>query len=338
MGNSVEQPNDWFFGTVSTEKRGTNGHPKKLDQHPTSDPMMKPFSLLVGWGLWCTQINSANAHTQASMDAGRGPVPVLIPDDYQTHKPVPLIVSLHGFGGSGDSYIQYWEKNKQVDLKDFIMVAPTGTKDSKGRSFWNATDACCDKDQSGVDDSAYLRALIEKVESTYAIDPKSIHVTGYSNGGFMAHRMACEHADKIASIASVAGAVFQKSRVCSDNTPIHILHIHGVEDAVIQYAGGKLKNYKSEIRIPHPGAVESVSFWAKHNDASLVTETIQPMDLSDRTPGNDTEVMRFEQTGSSPATVELWSITGETHVPKMNDNFHKKSTEWMLTHRKVDTD
>ncbi|MGB0639595.1 MAG: alpha/beta hydrolase family esterase [Myxococcota bacterium] len=308
---------------------------KDFQNHFTSGPVMKPLGFLLGWILWCTQITPANAHTETSIDIGRGPVPVLISDDYQIHKPVPLIVSLHGFGGSGESYIQYWEQNKQVDLKDFIVVAPTGTTDSKGRSFWNATDACCDKDQSGVDDSAYLRTLIEKMEATYAIDPKSIHVTGYSNGGFMAHRMACEHADKIASIASVAGASFPKTHRCSTKMPVHVLHIHGTEDAVIRYGGGQLKNYKSNTRVPHPGAVESVSFWAKHNGAALVTETIQPMDLSDRTPGEDTEVMRFLQSGRTPVTVELWSIAGETHVPQLNNDFHDKATKWMLDHRKV---
>jgi len=111
-----------------------------------------------------------------------------------------------------------------------------------------------------------------------------------------------------------------------------------MEDAIIRYGGGQLKNYTSDILVPHPSAVESVSFWATHNEASLAVETPQPMDLSDRTPGLDTQVMRFERAGPTPTTVELWSITGETHVPKMNNNFHEQVTEWMLIHRKSDTD
>jgi polyhydroxybutyrate depolymerase len=299
---------------------------------------MNPVGLLIGCGLWLSTLGTAWAHTQTTIDAGRGAVQMLIPEGYRADKPVPLIVSLHGFGGSGDSYIQYWEKNKQVDARGFIVAAPTGTTDSKGRSFWNATDACCDKDQSGIDDAKYLRTVIETVQSVYAIDPKSIHVTGYSNGGFMAHRMACEHADTVASIAAVAGAAATNEKSCSPKQPIHILHIHGMKDAVIRYGGGKLKNYTSDIRVPHPGAVESVSFWAKHNSATAVDVNPQPRDFSDRTPGTDTQVMRFERAGPTPVTVELWSIAGETHVPKLNDNFHEQSTEWMLSHRKVDLD
>jgi len=90
--------------------------------------------------------------------------------------------------------------------------------------------------------------------------------------------------------------------------------------------------------MPVPGAVESVSFWARHNGASPVDVNPQPEDLSDRTPGPDTQVLRFERAGPTPVTVELWSIAGETHVPKMSDSFHEQSTEWMLTHRKEDPD
>ena len=293
------------------------------------------MKLILAVALWSSSFGIAAAHTQYTVDAGRGPVSVLVPDNYRSGTAVPLVLSLHGFGGTGDSYVQYWVKNKQVDAKGFIVVAPTGRINSKGRSFWNATDACCDKDKSGSDDATYLRKLIETVEATYSIDPNSIHVTGYSNGGFMAHRMACEHGDKIASIASVAGAAFSQKPSCTDK-PVHILHIHGTADEVIRYKGGGLKNYDSNNRVPHPGAVESVRFWAKSYDAAPVKAVQSPLDFSERTPGADTEILRFQRSSPSPVTVELWSITGETHVPKLNHLFHEQSTDWMLSHRKAD--
>ena len=278
----------------------------------------------------------ARAHTPATIDSPRGPVPLMIPDGYSAQTPVPLILSLHGFGGTGESYIQYWEKNKQVDAKRFIVAAPTGTKDSKGRTFWNATDACCNKDLSVVDDSKYLRELIESIQVEYAIDPRSIHVTGYSNGGFMAHRMACEHADLLASVASVAGAGFADASMCTPKRTIHVLQIHGTEDPVIRYQGGRLKNYKSDVRVEHPSALDSVRFWAQHNGAPLEGKTLEPMDLSHRTPGPDTEARQFKTLKAPFMTAELWPIKGETHVPKMTDTFHDRATQWMLSHTQSD--
>ena len=296
---------------------------------------MKRLMLSTSAWLMLSTVNDAHAHTQAAIDAGRGPVSLLIPDGYVADTPVPLIVSLHGFGGSGDSYIQYWEKNGLVDTKGFIVAAPTGTTNSKGRAFWNASAACCDKDRSGIDDSSYIRSVIEAVQAAYTIDPKSIHVTGYSNGGFMAHRMACDHPDLVASIAAVAGASRTEEQSCNPKQSAHILHIHGTADTVIRYEGGKLKNYTSDVRVPHPGAEESVQFWARLNGAQPVEVNAPMMDLSHRTPGPDTSVLRYERSSPFPVTIELWSISGETHVPKMTQAFHTQSTDWMLSHRKA---
>ncbi len=277
----------------------------------------------------------AHSHTMTTIDAGRGPVQLMIPNGYSPSTPVPLVVSLHGYGGTGESYIDYWKKNGQVDARKFIVAAPSGKKNSKDRSFWNATAACCDKDLSGVDDSQYLRALIEAIETEYTIDPQSIHVTGYSNGGFMAHRMACAHADKLASIVSVAGAGISKESSCNPDHPIHVLQVHGVDDGVIRYQGGGLKNFNSDVPIPHPSALQTVAFWAQKNSGPAQPTTVDPMDLSERTAGIDTEVIRYQSPGRPSGTVELWSIRGESHVPKLNDNFHSKSIDWMLTHRKT---
>jgi len=255
-----------------------------------------------------------------------------VPEGYSPERPVPLVLSLHGFGGTGQSYVQYWTRNDQPDQKSFIVVAPTGSVDSKGRTFWNATDACCDKDRRGVDDAAYLRKLIETVESSYSIDAQSIHVTGYSNGGFMAYRMACEHADKVASIVSVAGAGLGDPAACVPSAPVSVLQVHGLQDPVIRYEGGTLKDYSGTHRIAYPSAVDGVMFWARHNRASLEGKKGAIRDFSDRAAGDDTRTVRFD--GES-ATAELWSIAGEGHVPRLSDEFHDAAAGWMLGHRKA---
>ena len=50
-----------------------------------------------------------------------------------------------------------------VDQEGFIYLYPDGTRDPLYYRFWNATDACCDFDDSQVDDSGYLRALINEL-------------------------------------------------------------------------------------------------------------------------------------------------------------------------------
>ena len=98
--------------------------------------------------------------------------------------------------------------------------------------------ACCDFFNSNVDDSGYLRDLIEIIQANYNIDEFSIHFTGISNGGFMSYRMACEHADLIASIAPLAGTTFIDPSDCSPSEPVHVLHLHGTADSTIDFDGG----------------------------------------------------------------------------------------------------
>ena len=52
--------------------------------------------------------------------------------------------------------------------------------------------------RSAVDDSGYVRQIIMTIQGIYKIDPRRIYVTGHSNGGYMSHRMACDHSDLIA--------------------------------------------------------------------------------------------------------------------------------------------
>ena len=256
----------------------------------------------------------------------------MVPDGYSAEQSVPLVVALHGFGGDGRSYVQYWTRNGQVDKRGFIMAAPTGSTDSRGRAFWNASAACCNKDQRDVDDSRYLRRLIETIEQRFSIDPTMIHITGYSNGGFMAYRMACDHADKVSSIVSVAGAGVVDEAVCKPSSSVSVLQVHGLEDAVIRYHGGDTKNYDSPERLPYPSALETVAFWGRHNGARPEAVAGPTRDFSDRATGDETRSIRFV---GGAAAAELWSMAGEGHVPRLSDAFHAAATDWMLSHRKA---
>ena len=131
---------------------------------------------------------------------GNRPVVVYEPSSIRPDVPAPLLILLHGLGGNGNAQESYWQAKAAADRRGFLVAAPDGV-----RNRWNATDACCG---GGLDDSGYLRALVEEIETLANVDPDRIFFGGLSNGGFMSHRVACDHADKVAAIASQAGATF----------------------------------------------------------------------------------------------------------------------------------
>ncbi|MCA9579918.1 MAG: alpha/beta fold hydrolase, partial [Myxococcales bacterium] len=164
-----------------------------------------------------------------------------MPPSYRSGTPAPLLVLLHGFGANGDVQSAYLGLEAAVDEAGVLYVHPDGTENRIGKRFWNATDACCAGPISNdVDDSAYLAAVIAKVRSQYDVDPRRIYVTGHSNGGFMSYRMACDHADLVAAVASIEGATFADPDDCSPSEPVAALQIHGTADKTIRYDGGKI--------------------------------------------------------------------------------------------------
>ena len=82
-----------------------------------------------------------------------------------------------------------------------IYLTPNGIKNSVGMRFWKATDACCDFLKAGQDDSSYVRSLIDELSSILRIDQNRIYAVGFSNGGFLAHKIACDHSEKIAALS-----------------------------------------------------------------------------------------------------------------------------------------
>jgi polyhydroxybutyrate depolymerase len=253
------------------------------------------------------------------IDLGRGPIPVYEPEAYDPETPTPLVVWLHGYWAGGPYTEGFWQ---------FILI-PAGTVDPDGMYFWNATVACCDFYGSGVDDSGYLRSLIDEIARQLSVDPTRIYVAGYSNGGFMAYRMACDHAETIAEIVSGAGATEYDPLLCTPLVPVHVLHFHGTADINVFYNGGYLRGN------PYPGAVASVEQWATYNGCSLLPDTTHAnIDLASNVPGDETRVTRYIDGCNPGGSAELWSIVGGDHWFELSETFRPLVFEHLLSHPK----
>jgi polyhydroxybutyrate depolymerase len=144
-----------------------------------------------------------------------------------------------------------------------VIAAPDGKVDARDRRFWNATESCCDFDLRGVDDAAYLAWVIADVRAHYAIDPSGSSCSGTSNGGFMAHRLACDQAQVVAAIVSIAGGA---PRTCAPKEPVAVLEIHGDADEVVPYDGGPVLGFTHVT--PVAPARETMDAWATRNGCS----------------------------------------------------------------------
>jgi polyhydroxybutyrate depolymerase len=261
----------------------------------------------------------AVAYDVTILDLGRGPVSAYVPDSYSSDTPVPLLMLLHGYGTSGESLERYMRFLPRVDQDDFIYLHPNGTVDGRGARFWNATPACCDSGETQTDDSGYLRALINELTTIFSIDPDMVFIVGYSNGGFMAYRMACEHSDVVKGIASLAGATFLDPDACRPERPVHVVHMHGTMDNSVLYDGGCFAGDRC-----YPGAEASVEQWVAYNRCLTTSdETSPPLDLDGGIPGAETTVRRYRAGCSAGGSCELWTINDGTHIPALNSEFSR---------------
>jgi polyhydroxybutyrate depolymerase len=281
---------------------------------------------------------AAGAHAgDVVIDAGRGPLTVHVPTSYQPDTPAPLVLSLHSYNGSAASQEVRMPLLSLVDEYGFMCVLPEGTLNCAGARFWNATDACCDFEESGVDDSGYLLAVIDEIKTQLSVDDRRVYVVGHSNGGFMSHRMACDHAGAVAAIACLAGATYLESSLCSPSEPVHVLQINGTADLVAPYGGGCV-SFDGFCFPPGPycgpGAVQTAETWATYNGCSLDTETGPNLDLVAGLPGAETTVTRYVSGCAPGGSAELWTIEGGGHGPAFTSDSTRLIIEWLLAHPK----
>lgn len=253
------------------------------------------------------------------------PVDLMVPDDLADDEAAPVVLVLHGFTADRDLQRIYFGFDTPARERGVIMVYPDGTADPDGSRFWNATDACCNLYGSGVDDVAYLSAVVDFVATVHPIDRDRVYVVGHSNGGFMSHRLACDRANVFAAIVSLAGANHLDPADCRPSEPVAVVQAHGTLDDVIRYDGGRL------FMAPYPSAVDTIATWAAANQCTGELAEADTLDLDTRIGGAETRVGRVDgcPTGGD---VELWSIDDAGHIPTIDVGFAETVLDWFLAH------
>lgn len=239
--------------------------------------------------------------------AGR-PYEVRASPRHDAAKPAPVVFLLHGYGGAPETLDRAFGFTTALSERGWLLVLPRGRADREGALYWNATEACCDRDSSGVDDLAYLDAVYDAVARRYAVDPSRVYAVGYSNGGFLAHRLACDRADRFRAVVSVAGTGFENAARCRPSKSVAVLQVHGDQDNVVLFGGGG--GVLGSGLAAYPAARTPLERWATHNGCADHRLPPERLDVSVATPGGETRVEQWAGCGSP---VELWTVEDGTH-------------------------
>ncbi len=236
----------------------------------------------------------------------------------------PLVIFLHGLGATGDGLVRSLDVAPLAQRLGFSFVAPDGELDRHGRRFWNAGRACCDFDARRPDHLGLIGALASELERGGAGRFDPVAIVGFSNGAFMAHRLACD-VERVAAIVAIAGAVpGEGDPPCTPKHPVRVVVIHGDADDVVPYAGGPVLG---DTTRPVPSAEETASLWAARNHCRGSRPAPTHRDLVKRIEGAETRVEPF---GGCAAAVELWTVEGADHLGVLSSGLVAAAVERAL--------
>ena len=199
---------------------------------------------------------------------------VHVPANYLPSKPAPMLLAFHGGGGNmdyqaDDKYFGLVSKSEQVG---YIAVFPNGYSPLKSGKLatWNAGNCCAGARDKNIDDVGFIRQVIKNLKGQLNIDPNRIFATGMSNGALFSYRLACEMADTIRAIASVAGSDGMSG--CTPSRPVSILEIHAKNDEMVLFNGGagrETKMLANFVSVP-----ETISRWVERNGCNTTPRRV----------------------------------------------------------------
>ena len=193
-----------------------------------------------------------------------------IPSTLPRSAKVPLVIALHGIG---DTILQFSGGGLEYysDTAHFLLVVPQALRDPRsGAATWNSGATFQGMVlNGGVDDVGFIKALIDTLSLQRNIDQDRIYICGFSMGGFMAYRLACELSDRVAAIASVAGDL-GNGFSCRPSRAIPILDLHGTADSAVGYAA----NFYGL------STTATLALWSANNGCGRWPDTLHLPDLS----------------------------------------------------------
>lgn len=205
---------------------------------------------------------------------------------------LPVVVVLHGAGGSGRGVAAGTGFSAEADRRGFVAVYPDGIDGG-----WNDG-----RGTGGADDVAFVRAMLDTLAGELRTDPDRVYAAGISNGAMFTHRLACELPGTFAAIAAVAGGLpASVAPRCTGGPPLAFIGFNGTADRLVPFEGG------GELL----SATASAAHWATVDGCDpSPSASLRP----DRAPGDGTRVRRWTWSGCTPGTaVVLYAVGGGGH-------------------------
>lgn len=227
--------------------------------------------------------------------------------------PGPLLLALHGYRANANTLEHESGLDAVADRHGWAVAYANGTGGLPFVSLaFNAVTCCGTAPDRAVDEVAFARALVDALADAGVADRARVYAAGFSNGGMLALRLACQATPIIAGVADVAGAM--PDTVCEGSRGLPVLLIRGANDDELRadHAEHRRRN-GNRYAVSFRGAVR---FWARRNgcvpgefarDSSAALVTLHPVSCP---PGLDVrELIVAGQAHAWPGGKKPWPFS-----------------------------
>lgn len=179
----------------------------------------------------------------------------------------PVLVVVHGAGATAEMARGHNRWAAFVQRRGVVAVFPEGTRADpaappafrQNPQTWNDGSGRGHVARDGVDDVAFVSALLDAVEARWPVDRNRVYATGFSNGGSLVFRLAAEMSERLAAAVPVAGHLWIADP--RPARPVPLLLISGAADPLNPVDGGTVRTPWGHDEY-HPPIAESARRWA----------------------------------------------------------------------------
>lgn len=239
--------------------------------------------------------------------------------DSEVHPPALLFV-LHGNGGNGAGMASATRFHEFADRERIVVAYPDGLAGA-----WNCVRGIPGYPET-PDDVSFLADMAAELERVYGTDPERTYVVGYSNGGFMARRLACDAPDRFAAFVAVAAGGFAGlDGICTPAAPVSIAFVHGTADTNVPWGG---------LPVPVPGGFVELTWplpatfawWAER--AACDPPAIRTELAGNPAAGVDAVIVFTLERCAHRRVVALFGLRGGGHAWPTGSGFDASLAAW----------
>jgi polyhydroxybutyrate depolymerase len=213
----------------------------------------------------------------------------------------PVLLAFHGAGGNSNEYRMNSELVAPAIEAGYVVAFPQAANET-GRTWAVGCAGCTQGDELGIDDVAFVDAVLNDLAMRAKIDRTRVYATGFSMGGWFTYALACQRGNIVKAIAAIGGLMPRPvAAQCTPAQPLGALVIFGDLDQTQPY-GGRVGPFGLF------GADSSAIFWS----TAANCQTVIPDE--ERTFGET--VVRVAQRTDCDGSVhiERHRVVGMTHV------------------------